>query len=449
MTTKSKLLAAALGALVLAGAAAPGFAQPPATPPAAVAPAASLTPAQRAAVLAEIRAKVSQLYVFPERRAAIVAALTNAEKAGRYNLDSSAAFAEAVSEDLAASSHDKHMYLLADPAEYAALSAPAATAEAEAQAFWRERALSDNHGLTEMKILPGNVRYLKIAGFHWIDDETGQAYDDAMRFLRGGDAVVIDLRGNGGGSGAAVNYLTSHFMKPGALLLTFTRASETPEQSRAREFLPAGRLIGKPLYVLTDGGCFSACEEFAYHVQQFRLGERIGTTTGGGANNNDQMPIAPGFVLSVSAGRPVHAVSGTNWEGVGVKPDVDASPTQALDVALKRALTGLAASTTATARQRENYAWALIDAEARLRPVTLAPERLQALAGRYGGAEISFRDGSLWLTRADRPERQLIPLDDKGLFAAEGAANLRARFVPGALELTWQGDPEPVRLARH
>lgn len=445
---KTRLLAAALGAIALTAAGAPALARQAAPAPAA-APFNRLSPAEAAAALDAIEAKVRELYVFPERRQTIIDRLTASRKAGRYDLASPAAFAEAVSEDLRASSGDKHMYLLADPVQYAALSAPAATAEAEAQAFWRERALAENHGLTETRILPGNVRYLKIGGFHWVDDETGQAYDDAMRFLKGGDAVVIDLRGNGGGSGAAVNYLTSHFVKPTTLLLTFTRASETPEQSRAREYLPAGRLIGKPLYVLTDGGCFSACEEFAYHVQHFKLGERIGTTTGGGANNNDQMPIAPGFVLSVSAGRPVHAVSGTNWEGVGVKPDVDASPMQALDVALKRALTGLAASTTATARQRENYAWALIDAEARLRPVTLAPERLQALAGRYGSAAISFRDGSLWLTRADRPERRLIPLDDKGLFAAEGAANLRARFVPGALELTWQGDPEPVRLARH
>jgi len=444
MTTKSKLFAAALGALVLAGAAAPGFAQPPAAPPVAVAPAAPLTPAQRAVALAEIRAKVSQLYVFPERRAAIVAALTKAEKAGRYTLDSPVAFAEAISKDLAASSHDKHMYLLADPAQYAALSAPVATAEAEAEAFWRERALRDNHGLTEMRILPGNVRYLKIAGFHWINDESGQAYDDAMRFLKGGDAVVIDLRGNGGGSGAAVNYLTSHFMKPGALLLTFTRASETPEQSRAREFLPAGRMIGKPLYVLTDGGCFSACEEFAYHVEQFKLGDLIGAGTGGGANNNDQMPVAPGFVLSVSAGRPVHAVSGTNWEGVGIKPNVETTPSKALDVALQRALTKLAAAPTNTPEQRGGYAWALIDAEARLNPVVLAPERLQPLAGTYGDVAVAYREGSLWLKRPDRPERRLIPLDDKGLFGAEGSTTLRARFSGDTLELLWNGAPSLV-----
>lgn len=441
--TKSMLLAAALGALVLA-AAGPALAQPVAASPPAAAVVASLTPAQRAAVLAEIRAKVSELYVFPEKRAAIVAALTRAEKAGRYNLDSPVAFAEAVSKDLAAASHDKHMYLIAAPAEYAALSAPAATAEAEAQAFWRERALRENHGLTETKILPGNVRYLKVAGFHWIDDETGQAYDDALRFLKGGDAVIIDLRGNGGGSGAAVNYLTSHFVKPNTLLLTFTRGSETPEQSRARENLPAGRMIGKPLHVLTDGGCFSACEEFAYHVQQFKLGELLGAGTGGGANNNDQMPVAPGFVLSISAGRPVHAVSGTNWEGVGIKPDVETAPSKALDVALQRALTKLAASPTITLEQRGGYAWALIDAEARLNPVVLPPERLQPLAGTYGDVTVSVREGSLWLKRTDRPERRLIPLDDKGLFGAEGSTTLRARFSGDTLELLWAGAPSLV-----
>lgn len=437
--TQSRLIAAALGALAL-GAAAPAIAQTPPAP-AAVAPAATLTAAQRAAVLKDIRAKVTELYVFPERRAAIVAALTKAEKAGRYDLDNPAAFAEAVTGDLASASRDKHMYLVADPAEYAALSAPDDAGQAEAAAFWRARALRDNHGLTEMKILPGNVRYLKISGFQWVDDESGEAYDDAMRFLKGGDAVVIDLRGNGGGSGAAVNYLTSHFVKPDTLLLTFLRGSETPSQSRAREYLPAGRMIGKPLYVLTDGGCFSACEEFAYHVEQFKLGELIGAKTGGGANNNDQIPVAPGFVLSISAGRPVHAVSGTNWEAVGIKPTLEAKPSQALDVALKASLTRLLASPATTPAQRDSYAWALTDVEARLTPVVLPPERLQPFAGRYGEALVSYREGSLWLKRGARPERRLIPLDDKGLFAGEGTAPVRARFAGDTLEVLWQGAP--------
>lgn len=417
---------------------------PAAAQPAPAAPAAAsrdrttpLTAAERTAVLAEVRAKVNALYVFPEKRAAIIARLAAGQKAGRYDALPPVAFAEAVTRDLSEASGDGHMYLTYDPAQ----SEAAASRPAEAEdAFWRARALRENAGLAEMKILPGNIRYLKISNFLWASDKSGQAYDDAMRFLNGGDAMVIDMRGNGGGDAAAVNYLTSHFMKPDTLLLTFMRGSETPSQSRTQAFLPAGRLTGKPLYVLIDRGCFSACEEFAYHVQQFKLGELIGATTGGGANNNDLVPVGSGFMLSVSAGRPVHAVSGTNWEGVGIKPAVEAAPPQALDVAMERALTTLSASPSASPEAKGEYEWGLVEARAKLNPPVIAADRLQAMAGPYGEAQVVFRDGRLWYSRAGRPERRLVPLDDKGLFAVENSP-LRVRMAGDTLELLLRGAP--------
>jgi C-terminal processing protease CtpA/Prc len=183
-----------------------------------------------------------------------------------------------------------------------------------------------------MRILPGNMRYLKVAGFRWVDDESGAAYDAVARFLRDGDAIIIDLRGNGGGSHGAVRYLISHFLAPNTLELTFLKAGEQ-SQSRALDYLPAGRLTGRPLYVLIDGRTGSAAEAFAYDVQQFTRGKLIGEKTAGAANNNGFTPIAPGFMLSVSFGRPVHAVSQSNWEAVGVSPDVAVAPDQALETA--------------------------------------------------------------------------------------------------------------------
>src|SRR3546814_17251137 len=102
-----------------------------------------------------------------------------------------------------------------------------------------------------------------------------------MRVLEGGDAVIIDVRGNGGGSHDAVRYVLSHFMPRGQLLISFVEAGKEPEQSFTLGELPAGRMIGKPLYVLIDGGVGSAAEELAYSVQQFGLGRLVGETTAG------------------------------------------------------------------------------------------------------------------------------------------------------------------------
>ena len=400
-----------------------------------------LSPAERASALVAIRKVLADEYVFPELRAKLVERLSRAEKEGRYDVEEPYRFAERVTEDLRDVARDGHLSLSHAPAQYAAAMAPPASG-AGSEALAEQRAVRAHHGLAELRILPGNIRYLRITGFSWVPDRTGEAYDGAMRFLREGDAAIIDLRGNGGGHAAAVQYLVSHFLPADTLLLTFVQGSETPIQSRTLSHLPAGRLLGKPLYVLIDGNVASAAEEFAYHVRQFRLGELVGARTAGGANNNRLAPIAPGFILSVSVGRPVHAVSGTNWEGEGVAPSVEAAPSRALDLAQSLALARLAESGNAGPELRAEYAWARTGVEARLRPVTMAPKQLRALAGVYGEVKVELRDGALWMSRPDRETRRLTPLTADGLFGVEGVEVLRVRFRAEALELLWLGESE-------
>lgn len=399
-------------------------------------------PPEHTAALQSIRQAFQERYVFPEMRTTIVARLDQAQKSGRYDVDDPVAFAERITQDLQDVSHDNHLSLRVDPAAYAAARAPRTSDEGQ-DAYERRRALRNHHGLTETRILPGNIRYLKLEEFAWINDETGAVYDAAMRFLKDGDAVIIDLRGNGGGSHAAVRYLVSHFLDGDTLLLTFLEGSKPPTQSHALEHLPAGRLKGKPLYVLINDRVASAAEEFACHVEQFKLGELVGATTAGGANNNILLPIAPNFILSVSYGRPVHAVSQANWEGVGIKPTVETPPAQELDVASLLAFKRLSASAGAPPAVVAEYAWARTAVEARLRPVTIQPERLQTLAGRYGDADVALRDGVLWLTRPRRQPTRLKPLTAEGLFLIEGSDVLRVRFAHDRLELLALGAPAP------
>jgi hypothetical protein len=409
-------------------------------------------PAVFDSALAGIAAAIRESYVFPEKRAGIVERLERSHRAGRYRVEDPRVFAQRVTEDLSAASHDGHLYLLYDPDQYAAArgGGRAAAEPEELEAYWRRLAIREHHGLTEMRLLPGNLRYLKVGAFHWVRDETGAAYDAAMRFLGGADAAIIDLRGNGGGSHGAVQYLVSHFLGGDTLEMTFLRGDGSSSQSRTLEHLPAGRLTGKPLYVLIDGGTASAGEAFAYDVQQFKLGELVGTRTAGGANNNKLVPIAPSFMLSVSYGRPVHPVSDTNWEGTGVEPSVPAAPEQALEVAEALALSRLARTPGATPQDLADWAWARIGVEARRHPVSMSPAWLKARAGRYGEeVEVTFRDGALWLARKDRPTRRLSPLTRDGLFGVEGSSMLRVRFTAGErLEMLRKDDPSPRRLER-
>jgi hypothetical protein len=403
----------------------------------------AISAAERDALITTIEAAIRSDYVFPEKIAGIVAGLEQALKAGRYDIDDAGLLAQRITQDLGATSDDHHLYLNYDPARYALATQPQATSREDGDAYDRKLSLRDNSGLVELKILPGNIRYLKIARFGWIADETGAAYDAAMRFLSAGDALIIDVRGNPGGDGAAVRYLVSHFLDANVLEFSFLVGTQPPSQSRTLDYLPAGRLKGKPLYVLIDGGVGSAAESFAYDVQQFKLGELVGAKTLGAANNNKFVPIAPGFMLSVSYGRPVHAVSGTNWEGAGVEPSVATAPAQALEIAERLALLRLKEGNGVTADVAADYDWASVGIEAQLHPISLSPDRLRSLAGQYAEIEIQFRDGELSMSRSGRPALGLTPLTVDGLFEVEGTDMLRARFRSDALELLRRGDPAP------
>lgn len=405
-----------------------------------------ISPAQKTEALAAIIDAIKRQYVFPDRVTGIVQALQANDAAGRYDTTDAATFATRITEDISSSGNDTHLYLQYDPEGFDELNRPpsaGAIPQGDGDSIQTARARRAHFGLSETRLLPGNIRYLRISAFDWVEDETGQAYDDAMRFLKDGDAVIIDIRGNGGGSHDAVRYALSHFMPSGRLLMTFLEVGKDPEQSHTLGNLPAGRMIGKPLYVLTDGSTGSAAEDFAYSVQQFKIGRLIGEPTAGGANNNRYLPIAPGFLLSVSFGRPVHAVTHDNWERVGVTPDLRTASASALDSAELQALDGLVAG--ADAARRAEYDWARVAVEARLHPVALARASLRPRAGQYGEAIVDYRDGALWLRlRQGAPTRRMVPLTSDGLlFALEGHEMLRARFNGADLETLWRGVPTP------
>jgi hypothetical protein len=195
--------------------------------------------------------------------------------------------------------------------------------------------------------------------------------------------------------------------------------------SRVRDDLPNPRLVGRPLYVLIDEGTASAAEGFAYDVKLLKLGTLVGRTTAGAANNNELFPIAPCFVASVSVGRPIHPVSRTNWEGVGVAPDVDTPPPKALDQAHLLALELLAARSGGA--DRPGYEWAAAAIRARLSPPAFSPAELKAYVGVYGIRTIRLAKNTLLYQREGGAPATLIPMG-ADLFGFPDTADVRVRF---------------------
>jgi hypothetical protein len=432
-------LAAILSLAMSATALTPAWSQARPGPAHAATALRTLTPAEREQALEAVKARIDQGYVHMDKRAEIIARLNLSEQQGRYATNDPVELASRITADFQAVTHDLHLYIRFEPDWYAASRLPAKPDEAaQENAFEREIARNTNHGLVEMKVLSGNIRYLKIEGFDWIEDETPLAYDRAMGFLKGGSAIVIDLRGNSGGWVQASRYLTSHFVDGDVLFGTFRYANGVEEQQRSRDDVPVGRIKGKPLFILIDRHSRSAAEQVAASIQEFKLGELIGETTAGASYTSDDTAIAPGFRLSVSISEEILPLSGSSWEGVGVKPTVAVDPSTALEVAQLHAIDQLLPK--AEGLNRSELLWARPAIAAALSPVTLTDAELKAYVGTYGRASIQMRLKALWLHRPDRDPYRLTPMAKGGLFQASDVPSLRVRILPDRLEVL-RADP--------
>ena len=295
------------------------------------------------AVVKETNRLVRENYVFADRVDAIVARIDTHLADGRYAVTDPQQLATRLTEDLQAVTSDKHMSVKFNPEQAAGLRGPRVAGN---DAFRQQQMTSSNYGILEMRVLPGNVRYVNISpGFLWDPAGSPKALDDAMRFLGGGDAYILDIRTNGGGSPATVRYIVSHFMDPGMKLMTYRIGPQGTSESRTGP-VPAGKLPAKPLYLLTSSRSASAAEEFASHIKNFKLGKLVGATTAGAGHRNALFGTPEGFVISVSVGTAIHPVTNTGWERTGVAPDLEVPVAEALDVAHADALKGLVAAAT-------------------------------------------------------------------------------------------------------
>lgn len=377
------------------------------------------------AVVEAARKVLRENYVLKERRPALDAALAKGLASGRYAVSDPQELSKRINEDLDAVAHDKHLGIGFNP-QVAAELRPGGQGDDDAgQAqFFRDLAHRNNHGVSELRVLPGNVRMLRYDGFMWSGPESQAAIDNAMAFLRGGDAIVIDIRANGGGSPDAVRRLASYFVPAGAKLVTFHMRDEKPTVSNADAEVAGGRITGVPVYVLTSGRSASAAEEFASHVKGFGFGTLVGETTAGAGYRNDSYPIPGGFVLSVSVGRP-ELPDGTDWEAKGVAPKLAVSQDLALDRAQQDALTALAGKAQGPLRTELEWAAALHGARIARAAPALA---VTAYAGRYGERTVSVDGAGLVYQRDGGLRTALVPLGGD-LFALERDPRARLRFV--------------------
>lgn len=316
--------------------------------------------------------------------------------------------------------HDRHFNVQWSAPSAAPTTEPALTPAAFPPA-------RGNYGVRRVEVLPGNIGYLDLRAFADFafgepDQPARRAIEAALQLLVGTDALIIDLRDNGGGSPAMVGYLGSAFAPAGANIYNTFHSRQGTRSEAPLESYPSPRLTA-PLYVLTSGRTGSAAEAFAYTLKNARRATIVGEATSGAANPGGEIDAGDGFRVFVSFASPVSPITGRNWEGSGVAPDIAVDAGSALDVARAAALQAVLdhgiAGTAAT-----DTRWALegLRAEAAPRQVALA-----GYVGAFGAVTVTARDGRLLLRRERRPAWVLVPLGDD-LFTVAGEPSRRVYF---------------------
>jgi C-terminal processing protease CtpA/Prc len=196
----------------------------------------------------------------------------------------------------------------------------------------------NNCAFDKVEILPNNIGYIKFDGF--MDaDFCGPTVVAAMGFVVHTDALIFDLRQNGGGQPAMVTMIASYlFDKPTHLIDIYNRKEDKTQQNWTLSYLPGKRMPTVPVYVLTAKRTFSGAEEFAFDLQKQKRAVIVGETTGGGAHPVSGHLVADYFMVGVPFAKSLDPVTKTNWEGTGVEPDVKVAADDALTTAQKLAV---------------------------------------------------------------------------------------------------------------
>ena len=290
----------------------------------------------RTSVIESLLSTVETGYVIPEAAQIAIRDLRTAQAAGNYKeVGTAKRFAEKLTSDLRSATHDKHIAVFFDPAQ--AAPPDSSTPPVKSREHF-------NFGFYKIERLRGNVGYLDLRSFANLDEgsQTASAYLDALANF---DAIIIDLRQNGGGNTPMVAYIASYFFGPKPVHFTdmYWRDQNKNVEVWTSENVPGRRSVGQDLFLLVGPSTFSAAEDFCYSLQQLKRATLVGEKTGGGAHmGRGRQRLSPLFTAFIPVGQSLNPVTKTNWENIGVEPEVEVPPEKALIEAHLAALRRLA-----------------------------------------------------------------------------------------------------------
>ena len=240
-------------------------------------------------------------------------------------------FATVLTESVQSVNKDKHMRIMSNEPYIAPQNNLEAKSAHRMGQINNYRSL--NHGFKELKIMEGNVAYLDLRMFAPME-KAKKIADAYMKLLSLSDAVIIDLRHNGGGNPSMVQYLCSYFFdKKLHLNSLYYREGDRTEEFWTLEEVGGKKLVDIPLFIMIGEETFSGAEEFSYNMQTQKRATLIGQTSAGAANPGGTRGINENLSVFIPTGRAINPITNTSWEGVGVQPEIRTKKEETLEQA--------------------------------------------------------------------------------------------------------------------
>lgn len=304
---------------------------------------------ERASVIERVLATLREFYVSDAIARKMEIDIRAHLDAGDYNsLASPEQFVRVLTRDLQTSSGDKHLVV---ESSHHSSDANALSRSAEPSRL-RNGSERDTCRFVNVATLAGNVGYIKFDAFQ-PPDRCADTAAAAMSLVADSDALLLDLRDNAGGDVFMVAFMSSYFFsQPVHLSDFYERRTNMTVESWTLPFVPGRRFLDKPIFILTSSRTFSAAEEFAFNLQSLKRAIVVGERSGGGSHPTRSLRIGADFEIAVPVARYVNPTSRTDWEGIGVTPDLHAGENVTVQTAYRAALEQLISRTT-SAEQRE------------------------------------------------------------------------------------------------
>lgn len=321
-----------------------------------LAQAPALTPEMKAQTVDALFAAMHKEYVFPDLAKTAETSIRNQDYAV---LTEGQAFAKRLTDDLQAVCKDAHLRVRYSASALPVRKEAGAPSPEEIERDKRFERI-DNGAFQKIERLTGNIGYIRFDGFY-SPEAAKEPMKAAMDFVANTDALIVDLRFNGGGQPETVKMFCSYFFDKSVHLNDiYSRPSNKTESFWTTVKVPGKKYLNKEVYVLTGKRTGSGAEECAYDLQTQKRATIVGDSTWGGANPGHVIRLNDHFAAFVPTGRAINPITKTNWEGVGVTPDVKVPVADALKAAQTMAIERLLAKATLReekARLTDALAW--------------------------------------------------------------------------------------------